>query len=512
MGTVYEYKGVSYELPDGLTNDVALTKIKTSLGEIQPEVQATQPVEQQPVKPQGRSLTDELGRQLGLTYRAAVTGMAAPANAVFDFGAGLFNTGAILLDSNKRMKYASQEQQKGLTQIGVPEPENAVERAVQVGTQGLVSAGGMAFAAPKSIFGADLVRQLPAATAAPMVAQPTAEFVKDVTGSNLAATIAALGVSGFVGKTTGDLSGRIASGKQPTATMADIQQRAGRAYTKVSEQGIELSNQNASTLVDRIRNRLESADFIPENAAPVANVLNRYNSILQRGNLTFDNVEQMRRMANGLKADPDKNVRRLANEMISAIDDHVSALSPNDVVAGKGGIDVAVKTIMEARKDFRNLSRASTLENILNVAEIKALNPSASESELIRQGFISLAANKNKMALFSKDEQNAIKSVAKGSSLDPLLTLMAKFNPQRSQLVTGGAVGFGVSSPETLKYSVPIAVGGYSADKLQAYLRSQAAKNAMSGLLTGTTPPPKPSYFERGLLSTLLNQQKPPTD
>jgi hypothetical protein len=502
MATVYEYKGTSYELPDGLSNEAALAKIKANLGE-----GMAQPVAQ-PTTPQEPGLGDMLKRQLGLATRGVVTGLSAPANIVTDFLSGAANVGANIIGSEKRVPYLSKEQSKGLTQLGVPEPETGAERAAQVGMQALSSAGGMATAAPKSIFGADLVRQLPAATVAPMVAQPVAEITKEVTGSDIAATIAALGVSGAVGKFTGDVAGRIATGKQPTTTMADVQQKASRAYTKVSEQGIELSGQNATNLVDKVKARLNSADYIPENAAPVANILKKYESIIERGNITFDNVEQMRRLANNLKSNPDKNIRRLANEMVSSIDDHVSTLSPKDVVSGAGGIDVAVKTIMDARKDFRNLSRASTLDNILNVAETKALNPSASESELIRQGFITLAANKNKMNLFSKDEQNAIKAVAQGSSLDSLLTLMAKFNPQRSQLITGGAVGFGMGSPETLKYSVPIAAAGYGADKLQALLRRQSAEKTMSGLLSETTPGPQPSYYTRGLLSTMMNPPK----
>lgn len=511
MATVYEYKGASYELPDGLSNEAALAKIKASLGEAQPTAQpmaqpTAQPVAQTAQEP---GIADMIKRQLGLATRGVVTGLSAPANIVTDFLSGAANVGANIIGSEKRVPYLSKEQSKGLTQLGVPEPETGAERAAQVGMQALSSAGGMAAAAPKSIFGADLVRQLPAATVAPMVAQPVAEITKEVTGSDIAATIAALGVSGAVGKFTGDVAGRIAAGKQPTTTMADVQQKASRAYTKVSDQGIELSGQNATSLVDKVKARLDSVDYIPENAAPIANTLKKYESIIERGNITFDNVEQMRRLANNLKSNPDKNVRRLANEMVSSIDDHVSTLSPKDVVSGAGGIDVAVKTIMDARKDFRNLSRASTLDNILNVAETKALNPSASESELIRQGFITLAANKNKMNLFSKDEQNAIKAVAQGSSLDPLLTLMAKFNPQRSQLITGGAVGFGMGSPETLKYSVPIAAAGYGADKLQALLRRQSAEKAMSGLLTETTPGPQPSYYSRGLLSTMMNPPRP---
>lgn len=500
MGTVYEYKGVSYELPDGLSNEAALSKIKAGLGEVQPTPQASaQPVAQQP---QESGLIDSLGRQVGLGVRAVTTGLSTPVNMAADFLSGAYNLGANIVGSEKRAPYLSQMQSQGLTQLGLPEPQTGAERAAQVGMQALSSAGGMAAVAPKSIFGADLVRQLPAATAAPMVAQPVAEEVKQITGSDLAATIAAIGVSGAVGKTAGDVAGRIVSGKQPTATMADVQQRAGRAYTKVSDQGIELSAQNATNLIDKVKNRLDSADYIPENAEPVANILKKYESILQRGNITFDNVEKMRRLANNLKSNPDKNIRRLASEMVDSIDDHVATLSPKDVVSGQGGIDVAVKTIMDARKDFRNLSRASTLENILDIAEIKALNPSASESELIRQGFVTLASNKNKMNLFSKDEQNAIKSVAKGSSLDPLLTLMAKFNPQRSQIMAGGAFAGSIAKPEI---ALPIAAAGFGADKLQALLRRQAADKAVSGLLTGTTPPPQPSYYGRGMLSTTMN-------
>jgi len=500
MAKVYEYQGVSYELPDGLTNEAALAKIKSSLGEAEPTAQpSAQPTAETP-KEQG--LGDLLRRQLGLATRAVVTGVSAPANIVTDFLSGAVNVGANLVGSEKRMPYLSQEQSKGMTQLGVPQPETTPEKMAQAGMQGLVSAGGMAATAPKTIFGADLARQLPAATVAPMAAQPVGEITKEITGSDLAATIASLGVSGAVGKYTGDVAGRIAAGKQPTTTMADVQQRASRAYTKVSDQGIEISGQNATSLVDKIKTRLDAVDYIPENAAPVANILNKYDSILQRGNVTFDNIEQMRRLANNLKSNPDKNIRRLASEMVDSIDDHVASLSPKDVVSGAGGIDVAVKTIMEARKDFRNLSRATTLQNVLDIAETKALNPTASESELIRQGFITLAANKSKMSLFSKDEQNAIKAVVKGSSLDPLLTLMAKFNPQRSQIMAGGAFAGSIAKPEI---AIPIAAAGFGADKLQALLRRQSAESAMSGLLTGTTPGAQPSYYTRGLLSTIMN-------
>jgi hypothetical protein len=364
----------------------------------------------------------------------------------------------------------------------------------------------MAAALPKTVFGANLAQQLPAATAAPLVAQPVAEEVKALTGSDLAALVASIGVSGAVGSSAGNIANRVASGKQTVPTMEQVRQNAQRSYTKVSDLGIKLTSANANSLVDKLKTRLDAKDYIPENAAPVKNVVSKIESIAARGDVSFDNVDKMRSLANTLKGDTDANVRRLGSELIAGIDEHVAALKPRDVSAGAGGIDEAVKTIASARKDWRNLSRASMLENILDVAETRALNPTASESELIRQGFIALAANKNKLALFNEAERNAIKAVAKGSSLDPLLTLAAKFNPQRSQLIAAGGIGGGIASPETLVYTAPIAAAGFTADKLQALLRRQAADRAIGGLLTGTTAMPAASQYSRGLLSTIMTQ------
>ena len=495
MAKVYEYKGLSYELPDGLTNEDALARIKASLGETEtPGVGA------------------QLRRAAGLGARAIVEGLSAPSNIVTDFGAGLLNLGAQAVGSERRVPRLSQLQSQALTDLGAPVPETLTERAVQMGMEGLVSGAGLARALPTTIFGQDLARQLPAATVAPAVAQPVAEVVQESTDSELAALVASVGISGAVGKKSGDIADRVIAGKQPVTTMGEVRQNAQRSYTKVSDLGIKLTPANTKSLIDKLETRLDAKDYIPENAAPVKNVLADIKRIAKRGDVSFDNVDKMRSLALTLKGNPDANVRRLGGELTAGIDEHVAALSPRDVKAGAGGIDEAVKTIASARKDWRNLSRASMLENILDIAEARAINPTSSESELIRQGFITLAANKNKMALFNEAERNAIRSVAKGGSLDPLLTMLAKFNPQRSQLIAGGTLGFGIGDVGSLKYTIPTAAAGFAADKAQALLRRREAEQTMSGLLTGTTRAAPPSQFNRGLLSTLLVQPTPQLD
>lgn len=497
--TAPDGKEYEIEAPDGATEQQVLDYVKANYAGAAAPAPAAAPTP-------APSVGEQLKRQAGLATRGVITGLSAPANVVTDFLSGAYNLGAGLLGSQSRMPYMSQAQQRGLTQMGLPTPETTSERVAQAGMQGLTGAAGAARAAP-SLFGANLAQQLPASTVAPMAAEPVAQAVKEVTGSDLAALIAAVGVAGATGKAAGDIGGRIAAGRQPAPpTMQQVQRRAQQSYQRVADEGIELNNTAAQDLVARLRTRLDAADYLPENAREVAGVLNRYDEVVQRGNVSFNDVEQMRRMANRLLDSQDRNVRRLGREMVGGIDEYVANLSPRNVTAGAGGIDAAVRLISEARRDWRNLSRATTLEDLLNTAEARALRPTASESELIRTGFINLAANKEKMRLFNDNERNAIRAVANGGSLDNFLSLAARFNPMRNQILAGGTAGLGYANPETLMYSVPVAAAGLGADLAQSMLRRRAANQAIGGLLSGQTPPPTPSMFSRGVTSTLLTQ------
>ena len=64
-----------------------------------PAVAAQPTQEQQQPAPQKRSMIDELGRQIGLTGRAAYEAFTSPALAVLEAGRGAYNLGAQALGS-----------------------------------------------------------------------------------------------------------------------------------------------------------------------------------------------------------------------------------------------------------------------------------------------------------------------------------------------------------------------------------------------------------------------------
>ena len=450
-------------------------------------------------QPQQRTLGQELGRQAGLAGRILYEGATAPATAALEFGRGLYNVGANLLGSESRLPSVAQAQSQMLTQAGVPQAENMIERAVQAGGQAMVGTAGLS-KVPGMV--ANIAKELPVAGVSAAMSQPAAEVVKDYTGSDLAATLAAVGTAAVTAGATGRALNAMEKGK-PIVTMEEVKQRAAKQYTAMDNSGVAIKPQSALDMVTGLKQAVDDARMIPgtDQAKTVNASLDQMKNIIGTTGVSFTKLEKLRQIGNDLKGNKDKDIGRLGSVIVDNIDGYISNLSGKDLIAGKAGLDDAVKNLTNARKDWRNASRASVLEDALNVAEAKALDPKASESELIRRGFINIAANKQKMNMFSPEEQNVIKSVARGGSADSLLSFFGQFNPLRSKLAAAGSAAFATQSPTT---AALIAGGGLAADTLQGALRRRAAQQAANVIASGAARPTPQNLAYRGLFTTGL--------
>jgi hypothetical protein len=492
------------DIPEGTPkSEIMARAIKAGLAKSEdfgiPKVSAAQPSAQ-------RTMPEELTRQAGLLGRAAVEGFTSPATAVLEGVRGAYNLGANIVGSPSRMPSFVQAQSQGLTSLGVPTPETPVERAAQSGAQAIAGTASLAGTLGSKIpaLMQNMTQQLAGAGAAGAAAQPTAEAVKEFTGSDLAATVAALGVGAKAAGVAGRAAGSAMAEKPTLYTMDQIKQRAQQSYAAMDDAGVQLKPNSVSSMIDNVKSKLNTARYIEENDAPVKGVLDRFTSMLGVDEpISFTKLEQMRGMANDLKTKPDANIKRLGSVMVDTIDNYISKINGNDIVSSKGSIDDAVKNVMSARKDWRNASRASVLDDALNVAEAKALDQKASESELIRRGFINIAASKEKMRLFSDSEQNLIKSVAKGGSLDPILSTIGQFNPFRAKLATAATLSVGAASPAA---GLGMAAAGLTADKIQGLLRRRAAELATKQIASGAAPEIQPGYQYSGLLGGALTR------
>lgn len=466
-----------------------------------------------------RTAGQDLLRQVGLTARGAIEGFASPATAVLEAGRGLYNIGAGLVGSESRIPSFAEAQSKMLTEKGLPTPETGLERAVQAGVQGMSSVGGTSAIAPAlskllpavptavgeaaatAPLTANMARQVPAAGAGAAGSQATFEGMKALGASDLSATIASLGIGGLASGLGGQVGGKALEGKAPKLyTMDEVKQQAKRAYTQMEDQGITIKPQSAQNMMSTMRDNLK-AERLTQGSTEYADVMAKVkelDKIAKSPEVSFLQLEEMRKHANDLLAD--KKTYRFGKTMVDTIDSYMNKLNGNDIIAGKDGIDKAVSSVMTARRNWRNASRAEALNDALDVASIKAeLGNKGSEAEWIRQGITRLATNKDKMRLFTEEEQNILKSVAAGGPLDPLLTGVAAFNPLRSKMMLAGeAYAAGKVNPE-----LALTVGsiGLGADTLQNLMKRQAAQRAVQQIASGQTAPTPPNMAYRGLLT-----------
>lgn len=480
--------------------------------------QQTQPVQTPKTQP---SMWEEFGRQLGLTARAGVTGVTSLPAMLADPAVSLFNK---LTGSN--VTPTSEAVQQTLTAMGLPEPKNGLERAVQAGAGAMAGVGGQAALASKAAtpylkpLTEDLLQQTVAAGTAGTAAKATADRAQEVgysPASTVAASLATGTLAGVLGAKAAGPTARAVStvkgkitGEPATKpiTMESVKASAQKSYTKVEDSGVMVKPKPVLDTLDSIETKLyKDFDFNPllETHKPVKIILDDMKKMVGSQKLSFTKLDQLRQKALNLaRESKEPATRRLAGYVVQGIDDRVTSLQPMDLIAGKGQIGSAINDIKDARQAWKNVSKATILEDALNVAAARALDPKASEGELIRRQFINLVADKNKMRMFTKEEQAAIKRATTGSGARTILSLLARFNPERSQLMLGSQVYLGAQTSPTA--ALGVAGTGYASDKTLAFIQRKAADDVLSQILSGKIKQPDSIPRWRALIEAKTNE------
>lgn len=488
--------------PDTMSDD-EISKILA--GQNAPQAQQTAPQ---------RSTAQELGRQVGLTVRGGLQGAADVAGLVLNPAANLVNLAA----GKQVLQPFSEAASNLMTAAGLPQPETPLEKAVQTGVGAMSGTGAQAVIAKQTpvaaAFTKDLLKQFVAAGTGGTAGQAAGDYVTEVTNDPYAGFAAALVTGGLAGGLGGQAVDKVKAvknymtGQTPkTYSMEEIKNRAQASYRTMEDQQIYVKRDSLTNkLFNDIDARLADENFNPkivDTHKPVAQVLNQIKDMSKDPFISFTKVEQMRSAMSELKRSGDTATKRLAGAVVAEMDNYLSSIGNKDVFSLQGNVKTALDNVKAARQDWRNLSRAETIEDALKYAEISADRPTASKSELIRTAMINLARDKRKMNIFSEAEQNAIRAVAKGGPLDTMFSMFAKFNPERNQIVAGGTLAGVMTKPEI---ALPVAAGGFLSDKALGAMRESAGQRLVNQVASGTLQPIPENMAWRGMLSGISGQ------
>jgi hypothetical protein len=477
----------------------------------------------QQTAPQQPSMVSELGRQLGLTAKPLIRGLSFLPNAVVDAGTAGANLFQMAIGSDARAPYLSQLQQEALDKtFGKPKP--GLESAVQTGAEavaGMMTPGmRLPMAAPTEGATARSVGTRAGAEAAGTAAGAiTGEQVAKLTeesGFNPWVSLAAgLATGTIVGSGTAQTGFSLASPRQTPVTADQIRQRATQGYQAMDDSGVALRSESIQkNLVPSIKNSLAKEDYDPEIVTahkPIQENLKLLDKIVADPLVDFGRLEKVRSTFSGLSKGTD-DTARLAKAVTAEIDAFMGNLKSKDTLTLSGGsAKEAFKSLENARKDWRNQSRAQVLQDILESASAVSEGKGGAVSDILRNKMVNLTSNTEKMKMFSTSEQNVIKAAAKATDLEGFLNIFAKFNPQRglaqaSMMTTGLTSSAVATGPAQLTGFGLTGMGsaGYLADKTLASMRQREMKNLIGQIASGNLQPPKQGFAVPGLFGATL--------
>lgn len=366
---------------------------------------------------------------------------------------------------------ALQDEQKSRRREAHPVASTVGEIAGGVGTGGVLSKGGATLIGRNvPMLGKTGAAAAEGAAYGGLYGAGEAESGDRLGGAALGAAIG--GITGGTLSKAGDIAGNMvakrAAGAAPTAD--DLARHGGALYDQATKAGVTVKPKAMNKAVGNTVLKLRSFAFDKDLQPKTAVVLKRLLEARDKP-LTLSELDNLRKMANAVSREAmDASDKKAAGIIVEQIDNLI-----DDAANFSAGSGQALNALKEARGVWKRKLKLDVLAEI----DEKARNQATGyENGLVIQ-LRSLANNKRRMAMFSKEEQKLIKDVVRRGSARGVLRALGMLSPNSTfgGMVAGGtAVGSGVLPGAAL------AGGGFAARK-----GAEALTRGKVGRLVDTT-------------------------
>jgi hypothetical protein len=255
--------------------------------------------------------------------------------------------------------------------------------------------------------------------------------------------------------------------REAMPTLEGLRETASGLYSKAREMGGELTEGQVSAMTKSISARINEAGFDRQLHPRVAAVVDRLTS--ETGPKSLQEMEILRRVASNAAASLQPDERRIAMQVIDAIDDTVDEMGGGSAALGA------------ARETWSRLRRMETIDEAITKAGL-----TDDFAAGLRNQFKILLRNPRRLRGFSEAQKAAIRAVATGGPVTNGLRQLGKLlSPTgiSGAALTGGAAfsGAGVGS-----LAIPAAGAGMTAIA-NALTKSRANKAlSMAGMTDAT--------------------------
>jgi hypothetical protein len=270
------------------------------------------------------------------------------------------------------------------------------------------------------------------------------------------------------------------------------------AYQDAREAGAVIGPKPLQKVSQEFTNWLANFGYDPALQPKVSVLLNRMGSAGEQP-ITAEGVDIIRKVALNVAKDGNPSERAIAGDLIGRLDDMMSSLTPDDVVQGSAGD--AVQAFTKARDLWKTFRKSELIDNLLVKAEDQAMstNSGGNVQNVIRQKLRSILDNPKQVRLFSKEEQDAIRQIVRGTATQNTLRVIgrlapssnAQLGPLLAQMGGMGGGGYAVGGLPGAAIGVGVPLAG-SAAKAGATALTQGAVNRLSEMVRSGAIPQVP--------------------
>lgn len=325
------------------------------------------------------------------------------------------------------------------------------------------------------------------------------------------------------GARTADVVERATEAGKRLVTNANIssealKQRAQDAFNATDASGVVYDASALSNFAQNIRQTLTREKYYPSSP--------RYNEVTEalkqvdlfaKGSRSIGDLHSLRQDLRKYAQDAGPDGGRMIDKIIDGLDDFVA--SPrNATFAAAQDVTEASNTLKSAISDWSKLSKSNQIETLIERASRNESTPFASS---LRVQFKTLANNPQRMARFTKAEQEAIDAIAKGTTESTTLKLLSQLAPsfklrdiaRTSATALTGAAGFYSGSMPLMATAAGMSAVGLGTRAARNALAGQEANALAAAMRRGDVRAPviTPAIemFQRGIPQAIMQAQQP---
>ena len=229
--------------------------------------------------------------------------------------------------------------------------------------------------------------------------------------------------------------------EETAPTSAFLAEESTKYFNKAKNSGVELNPEYFSNMMKSVGSDLRELGYSDRTMPKVAVALDEMqNKAIPKD---FQELSVLRKFIRNAQRSKEPDEKMVATRLKAEFDDYIANMPDSSVI---GGNKEGLADWKKARDAYTKLSKSEVFEDMLDKAEIR--NSKLSTEQYLHNKLLQLSEDDRRMRLFTPDEQEAIRSAAKGTRAQNFLAQAGKYSLKNISATTLGSIlGLGLAGP-----------------------------------------------------------------